>query len=162
MNRIALLLVPFLTLFSFLHRGRTDAWGGHYDNSSGEYHYHHGMPAHEHYDIDGDGVIDCPYSFRGNSGESEKTNNTSESKHNLKEIISLIVFSPLIYYSVCAVICAFLASCGATDYIERLAKRITKKDLSESALDRFWKIVFVVIGVIGIVIMVCIFCACLS
>lgn len=79
MNRIAILLVPILTLFSVLHGGRTDAWGGHYDHSAGEYHYHHGMPAHDHYDIDGDGVIDCPYSFRGNSGESEKTNNTSES-----------------------------------------------------------------------------------
>lgn len=37
------------------HSGRTDTNGGHYNRSTGEYHYHHGYPAHQHYN----GV--CPY-----------------------------------------------------------------------------------------------------
>lgn len=45
------------------HPGRTDSRGGHYDRSTGEYHYHHGESAHDHYDIDGDGTIDCPRGF---------------------------------------------------------------------------------------------------
>ena len=44
---------------TFAHSGRTDSQGGHH--SSAEYHFHHGNPAHDHYDINGDGVIDCPY-----------------------------------------------------------------------------------------------------
>ena len=39
------LIVP-ITVSS--HSGRTDANGGHYDNINGGYHYHHGLPAHEH------------------------------------------------------------------------------------------------------------------
>lgn len=39
------------------HSGRTDASGGHYNRSTGEYHYHHGYPAHQH-----TGGV-CPYDF---------------------------------------------------------------------------------------------------
>ena len=59
-------LLAFLLLLSptvLAHSGKTDANGGHYDRSTGEYHYHHGYPAHQHYDMDGDGVADCPYDF---------------------------------------------------------------------------------------------------
>ena len=38
-----------------IHSGRTDGDGGHYNHDTGEYHYHHGYSAHQHYD----GV--CPY-----------------------------------------------------------------------------------------------------
>ena len=37
------------------HPGHTDAAGGHWDSSTGEYHYHHGYPAHQHEN----GI--CPY-----------------------------------------------------------------------------------------------------
>lgn len=47
------------------HPGRTDSQGGHYDRSTGQYHWHHGMSAHQHYDMDGDGILDCPYTFKG-------------------------------------------------------------------------------------------------
>lgn len=40
----------------FAHSGGTDGAGGHYNHSTGEYHYHHGYPAHYH--LDGA----CPYS----------------------------------------------------------------------------------------------------
>ncbi len=48
------LLAVFLSIIT-LHPGGTDANGGHYDRSTGEYHYHHGYPAHQH----PNGV--CPY-----------------------------------------------------------------------------------------------------
>ncbi len=56
-------LILFLSLLVFLsssitvsaHPGRTDGKGGHYDRSTGEYHYHHGYSAHQHED----GT--CPY-----------------------------------------------------------------------------------------------------
>lgn len=44
------------------HPGRTDANGGHYNHSTGEYHYHHGYPAHQHID----GV--CPYDYDDRTG----------------------------------------------------------------------------------------------
>ena len=37
------------------HPGGTDSKGGHTDHSTGEYHYHHGEPAHQH--VNGF----CPY-----------------------------------------------------------------------------------------------------
>ena len=40
---------------AFAHSGNTDSNGGHYDRSTGQYHYHHGYPAHLH----PNGV--CPY-----------------------------------------------------------------------------------------------------
>lgn len=49
------------------HPGDTDENGGHTVADTGEYHYHHGYPAHDHYDIDGDGVADCPYDFDDSS-----------------------------------------------------------------------------------------------
>ena len=51
------------TIVVSAHSGRTDSSGGHYNHSTGDYHYHHGSSAHDHYDIDGDGTIDCPKSF---------------------------------------------------------------------------------------------------
>lgn len=57
MKRIVLLFVLFISVVncSFAHSGRTDSNGGHYDRSTGEYHYHHGYSAHQH----PNGV--CPY-----------------------------------------------------------------------------------------------------
>lgn len=65
-RRLLLLLLALLLLSpaAYAHPGRTDASGGHTDSATGEYHYHHGYPAHQHYDMDGDGTPDCPYLFK--------------------------------------------------------------------------------------------------
>ena len=76
-----ILFAWWLSIPASAHPGRTDSQGGHYDRSTGEYHYHHGHPAHQHTDLDGDGIADCPYDFEdltdhasGSSGSvSEKT-----------------------------------------------------------------------------------------
>lgn len=50
---IAILCIP--AAVAFAHSGGTDENGGHWDHSTGTYHYHHGYPAHQH----PNGV--CPY-----------------------------------------------------------------------------------------------------
>lgn len=47
---------------AFAHSGNTDSSGGHYDRSTGQYHYHHGYPAHQH-----TGGT-CPYNFVDKTG----------------------------------------------------------------------------------------------
>lgn len=46
------------------HSGRTDSAGGHWNRSTGEYHYHHGYPAHQH-----PGGV-CPYDYDDQTGAS--------------------------------------------------------------------------------------------
>lgn len=84
MKRIALLICFAVCLFSlivapvFAHPGKTDSKGGHTNHSTGEYHYHHGYSAHDHYDMDGDGTVDCPYDF------DDKTDHSSEESATVK------------------------------------------------------------------------------
>lgn len=82
-KRLLAFLLAFLLLLSptvLAHSGKTDANGGHYDRSTGEYHYHHGYPAHQHYDMDGDGIIDCPYDFDDQTDHSDRGGSSSQSK----------------------------------------------------------------------------------
>lgn len=51
------IIIGLLSTIAYAHSGKTDEYGGHYDNSTGEYHYHHGYPAHQHTN----GI--CPYDF---------------------------------------------------------------------------------------------------
>lgn len=61
---ILLLLMPSVV---FAHGGKTDNEGGHFDDSTGEYHYHHGYPAHQH--TDGE----CLYNFDDQTGRNSGT-----------------------------------------------------------------------------------------
>ena len=60
----ALLCAAFLTVSAFAHPGNTDSSGGHYNRSTGEYHYHHGYPAHQH--TNGK----CPYDYDDKTGQN--------------------------------------------------------------------------------------------
>ena len=64
------------------HPGRTDADGGHYNRDTGEYHYHHGEPAHQHTDKDGDGILECPYRINGSLDSSKSENKNSATIRN--------------------------------------------------------------------------------
>lgn len=110
MNRAVIGVVAVLSSLTVLHSGRTDGNGGHYNHSTGEYHYHHGYPAHDHYDINGDGIVDCPYSFKDNtsnksstSKSESKTNNISKSSENKKHgnalgfIYTVLAFSTILF-----------------------------------------------------------------
>ena len=81
MKRFLAFVFAFLLLLSpavLAHSGGTDANGGHYDRSTGEYHYHHGYPAHQHYDMNGDGVVDCPYNFDDQTGRKSGESSTKQ------------------------------------------------------------------------------------
>lgn len=69
-----------LPITASAHKGRTDAYGGHYDRSTGEYHYHHGYEAHQHYDMDGDGIPDCPFDYDDKTGQRSGTSSSSNAK----------------------------------------------------------------------------------
>ena len=56
LSAIVLLLSSF-HFVAYAHPGSLDEKGGHYDSSTGKYHYHHGYPAHQH--TNGK----CPYDF---------------------------------------------------------------------------------------------------
>ena len=78
---LAILAAVILTVTAvspvYAHQGRTDDNGGHWDYSSGTYHYHHGYPEHQHYDMDGDGILDCPYEFDDKTGQNSETSGNS-------------------------------------------------------------------------------------
>ncbi len=59
---LSIACITVLSLSAYAHPGKTDASGGHYDHSTGEYHYHHGYPAHQH-----TGGV-CPYAFDEQTG----------------------------------------------------------------------------------------------
>lgn len=71
-----LLLIAVITLFAVpvsAHPGNTDSNGGHYDHSTGDYHYHHGYPAHDH------PGGKCPYDFAsGNNSNSASSGSLIE------------------------------------------------------------------------------------
>lgn len=73
------MFVVLLAISVFAHSGGTDAFGGHYDHSTGKYHYHHGYPAHSHYDMDGDGIKDCPYKKQISEETTKKPSNKTPS-----------------------------------------------------------------------------------
>ena len=98
----AMLSVLFMAI-SFTawgHPGRTDSSGGHYDRSTGEYHYHHGYPAHQH-----PGGV-CPYDF-DDKAESTSSLGTKSASDKIKYVM---LFSPsyLIVFVTGAVISAII------------------------------------------------------
>ena len=80
---LALIIVlSVVTITVSGHPGRTDSDGGHYDRTTGKYHWHHGTSAHQHYDMDGDGDLDCPHSFKDNTETNINTESTTETNSN--------------------------------------------------------------------------------
>lgn len=69
---LVLVLAVLISLPVLAHSGRTDSKGGHYNRSTGEYHYHHGYSAHQH-----EGG-ECPYDFDDRTGESSGSSSSSE------------------------------------------------------------------------------------
>lgn len=72
--KTSLILISIVIIISgscvavFAHPGKTDSDGGHFDRSTGEYHYHHGYPAHQHEN----GTR--PYDFDNNEKSTESHN----------------------------------------------------------------------------------------
>lgn len=69
-----LIVVLICSSIVFAHPGRTDSKGGHHNRSTGEYHYHHGYPAHQHID----GV--CPYNYDDKTSSTISSTNSPSTK----------------------------------------------------------------------------------
>lgn len=84
MKRLVAATFLLLCLFSnaAAHPGGTDSQGGHHVSGTGEYHYHHGHPAHQH-----DGGI-CPYNFDNNTGSIAGTSTSFSTKSTTAASIS--------------------------------------------------------------------------
>lgn len=107
---LIILIVVLSCISTYAHSGGTDSKGGHWDSSTGEYHYHHGYSAHDHYDIDGDGKKDCPYNFKNNEKDQSSPSQSIQqlpddksSKRSIGSWIELILFSLII--TVCSILC---------------------------------------------------------
>jgi len=87
-------LLCLLTSTAYAHSGRTDENGGHTDHSTGEYHYHHGYPAHDHYDMDGDGDVDCPYDFDDKTGQNSGSSSTQRTLDDALTRYGLQAYTP--------------------------------------------------------------------
>lgn len=112
---VAIISIMPISFLCSAHPGRTDSDGGHYDRSTGKYHYHHGYPAHQH--TNGE----CPYDFK------DKTNHQSghtSSSSSFKDIISTIFKSFVPSITISAVLW-FL--------IWTIVSCLTKKELSDKA-----------------------------
>lgn len=87
---VTLVVIVAMTIPSLAHPGRTDAKGGHTNRSTGEYHYHHGYPEHQH------PGGKCPYDFDDKTGENSWKNsgNSSKSKKESNAEKKTIVVTP--------------------------------------------------------------------
>lgn len=95
---IFFLLTFILALNCSAHSGKTDSSGGHYNHSTGEYHYHHGYPAHDHHNGK------CPYLTYDDDevGEDSQKQKDSQKHKRVKykddDLENIIVWSALIGY----------------------------------------------------------------
>ena len=88
---VCLVLCAFtLAVISFAHPGGTDGSGGHYNHDTGEYHYHHGYPEHQH----PDGV--CPYSYGDTTNESTTLFSLEDFTFEYKEFTPIVPEYPSI------------------------------------------------------------------
>lgn len=152
---ITILCMLFFSLIASAHSGKTDSNGGHYDSSTGEYHYHHGYPAHQHYDIDGDGIIDCPYKFNDktnhNGSNNKPSNNNSGSKNKLTVgIVFKIIGISLLALLLSSAFVIPLAYTLLNELISVLYKKLFKAELKDST-SSYISIGIVVIVVVAIV-----------
>ncbi len=149
MKRIFLLafaMMICLTLPASAHKGRTDANGGHYDHSTGEYHYHHGYLAHQHVN----GI--CPYNFDDKTnhdsggGSSSSTSTTSaqsdipHSSYNQPVSIDLEMILGIALFCCLAFSAIFAVSSDIYSYYRGRKQKEQKRIEKEQKLERDYQI----------------------
>lgn len=102
-----LLCAYYLCVATVAHSGRTDGNGGHRDNVNGGYHYHHGYSAHQHYDMDGDGKKDCPYTFDDKTNHSTNSSTEDDSSNSQNTITFWDVLKAMLTELIPAIILGF-------------------------------------------------------
>ncbi len=109
-----------LSVVVFAHSGRTDSNGGHTDHGSEQYHYHHGYPAHQHSDLDGDGILDCPYLFKDKTESSESKTETPKKTEAQKRTKTFV------YYAA-AFVLLFVVGCYGFPLVTSAIKAIKQR-----------------------------------
>lgn len=79
-----IILVLIISTISFAHPGRTDSNGGHYDRSTGEYHYHGGEKVQNIVTENNKNTNQYKETQNNNNRESKVENNTRIT-NNIKE-----------------------------------------------------------------------------
>nr|DAG86603.1 MAG TPA: hypothetical protein [Caudoviricetes sp.] len=87
---LVLLFLVLLPTAAYAHPGDTDSSGGHYDSSTGEYHYHHGYPAHQH--TNGQ----CPYDFDNQTGWNSGSSGSSSGPLSKSSFLLSLQDSPIL------------------------------------------------------------------
>lgn len=123
---VLLLAVLFLTVFA--HPGRTDSAGGHTDSSTGEYHYHHGYPAHSH-------IGGCPYNYNDKTGGISGSAGTAQQDINSDDSGGAGVW-----------IIVLLAAAGASLYVFFKCDNVLWKNILFFLTDFF----ILISGIIGV------------
>lgn len=115
---LSVLLIS-LTIPVFAHPGSLDENGGHYDRSTGEYHYHHGYSAHQHENGE------CPYDFHDNvehnkikTKDNSKTDNTASSNKRIKNSFDKTKLIPLFSFLIAASVLLFFITFLLAIYID--------------------------------------------
>lgn len=150
---ISIITILSLTVLCFAHSGRTDSSGGHRDSSTGEYHYHHGYPAHQHPNGK------CPYDFddktEHNSTKESNKNHLSNSSNtanasnfwddsktvgeNIEKYLTDLFLSAIVSIHLSAIL----------KYIVKFIYNVTtKKEIAENKLSLFSFITFMLITII--------------
>lgn len=136
-KKFPILFCIFLVTISFAHSGKTDSKGGHYDRSTGEYHYHHGYPAHK---VCG---VNCSYNnvdktnHSSTSSISSKTTSTSSISNTDKSfsLFEKILISLGISYFISPLFTV------ATGLLFALIAKLLKKDVM-SYMDKYSNLLF--------------------
>ena len=172
-NRIFKICVVWCVVLLFniaasAHSGKTDSAGGHYDRQTGEYHYHHGYPAHSH-SVE-DGIIDCPYDFddntNHNNSSSNQTNSSNSSKGNLDKEKDKISFWEIIKHvfllillSLTTLYIIYFVFVMLFFLIEVIFEKVFNKSIEEGKIEKtrniFIKVGFAVSVLIEFVYLLC-------
>lgn len=160
---IVALLILLFTITVSAHSGRTDSNGGHYDHSTGGYHYHHGYSAHQHYDMDGDGIIDCPYEYRDKTNHNNTSNDNyastdkkteykseASSKLTFGEILVIIlkIIGHSLLYLIMGLIVWGLVYAGLTLLLSWICEKILKIEVNELTIGKISIVIIVVVVIV--------------
>lgn len=101
---LILIVLCFSCIQASAHSGKTDASGGHYDSSTGEYHYHHGYPAHQH--TNGK----CPYDYKDKTDHSPGSSSSSNKSDSSEERGFIWLILPFVGITVTTALIFFACS----------------------------------------------------
>ena len=147
---LAIIFVFSFSLTSTAHPGSTDSYGGHYDRSTGGYHYHHGYPAHSHSN-------GCPYNYDDKtnhdpSSSQSNGNNNSDDKLTIGNVIKTVILSLLF-----SLLCTLYVYPFIGLFLVFLIDKISRNGIEASLEDKIMELSRKVGFVLGFIIFAIIF-----